>query len=48
MNTQNNRSIHDLPVEVVQLIVFASGLLDPLDVLSFALASKTMYGMVLG
>ena len=28
--------------------MFASGVLDPLDVLSFALASKTMYGMVLG
>ena len=48
MNTRDSRSIHDLPVEVVQLIVFDSGLLDPLDVLSFALASKTMYGMVLG
>ena len=47
MNTQDSRSIHDLPVELIQLIVFRSGL-SPLDVLSFVLASRTMYGMVLG
>ena len=47
MNTQDSRSIHDLPVELIQLIAFRSGL-SPLDVLSFVLASKTMYGMVLG
>ena len=41
-------NITTLPIEVMQYVMYESGVLHPMDVLSFALTSKEMYRKVLG
>merc|ERR1711916_351359 len=41
-------NITTLPIEVMQYVMYESGVLHPMDVLAFALTSKEMYRKVLG